>query len=50
MTQETSLEGLNRYGEAANAFQKCGAISGDLQDRCKQSASQDKTRAAAQPK
>ena len=38
-----SLEGLNRYGEAADAYQKCGAISGDLQDRCKQSASQDKT-------
>jgi tetratricopeptide (TPR) repeat protein len=45
-----SFEGLNRYGEAADAFQKCGAISSDLQDRCKQSASQDKSRAAAQPK
>lgn len=45
-----SLEGLNRFGEAVDAFQKCGAIPGDLQDRCKQSASQDKARAAAQPK
>jgi len=45
-----SLDGLNRYGEAAEAFQKCAAISGDLQSQCKQSAGQDKTRAAAQPK
>jgi tetratricopeptide (TPR) repeat protein len=45
-----SLEQLNRYGEAADAFQKCGASANPLQDRCKQSADKDKAKAAASPK
>jgi tetratricopeptide (TPR) repeat protein len=32
------LQSLNRYGEAAEAFNRCGQIPGALQDRCKQSA------------
>jgi tetratricopeptide (TPR) repeat protein len=32
------LQNLNRYGEAANAFSRCGEIPGALQDRCKQQA------------
>src|ERR1039458_997098 len=32
------LQNLKRYGEAADAFNNCGQISGGLQDRCKQSA------------
>jgi hypothetical protein len=45
-----SLEQLSRYSEAADAFQKCSAIPGSLQDRCKQSAAEDATKAGAQPK
>jgi hypothetical protein len=45
-----SFEQLNRYSEAADAFQKCSAIPGSLQDRCKQSASDDATKAGAQSK
>ncbi|MGO9640286.1 MAG: VWA domain-containing protein [Candidatus Acidiferrales bacterium] len=30
------LQQLKRYAEAAEAFEKCGQIPGDLQDRCKQ--------------
>jgi tetratricopeptide (TPR) repeat protein len=44
------LEQLNRYGEAADAFQKCSEIPSQLQDRCRLSADQDKIQAAAQPK
>jgi tetratricopeptide (TPR) repeat protein len=40
-----SLEKLNRYSEAADAFQKCSATPGPLQGRCKQSADQDKAKA-----
>ena len=32
------LQSLNRYGEAADAFNRCGQIPSALQDRCKQSA------------
>jgi tetratricopeptide (TPR) repeat protein len=32
------LQSLNRFGEAADAFNRCGQIPGALQDRCKQSA------------
>jgi tetratricopeptide (TPR) repeat protein len=45
-----SFEQLNRYSEAADAFQKCSAIPGSLQDRCKQSASADAAKAGAQSK
>jgi tetratricopeptide (TPR) repeat protein len=45
-----SLEQLNRYGEAADAFQKCSVAAGPLQDRCKQSADKDKAKAPAPPK
>ena len=44
------LEQLSRYSEASDALQKCSAIPGQLQDRCKQSADQDKTQAAAKSK
>lgn len=36
------LQQLNRMSEAADAFSKCGEISGTLQDRCKQMAAQAK--------
>jgi tetratricopeptide (TPR) repeat protein len=39
------LQNLNRYGEAADAFNRCGQISGALQDRCKQSADAAKKQA-----
>jgi len=32
------LENLSRFGEAADAFNRCGLIPGALQDRCKQNA------------
>ena len=41
-----SYEQINRYGDAADAFGKCAAIAGSLQDRCKQSAADDATKAA----
>jgi tetratricopeptide (TPR) repeat protein len=44
-----SLEQLNRFSEAADAFQKCSVIPGPLQDRCKESADEDKTKAGAPP-
>jgi VWFA-related protein len=31
-----SLQQLKRYAEAAETFEKCGQIPGELQDRCKQ--------------
>ena len=43
------LKQLNRLGDAADAFQKCGNISSGLQGRCKQLADQSKKDAAAQP-
>jgi len=39
------LQNLNRYGEAADAFNRCGQIPGALQDRCKQSAEAAKKQA-----
>ncbi|HXW61109.1 MAG TPA: tetratricopeptide repeat protein [Candidatus Acidoferrales bacterium] len=39
------LQSLNRYGEAAEAFNRCGQIPGALQDRCKQSADAAKKQA-----
>ena len=32
------LQNLNRFADAADAFSRCGQISGPFQDRCKQSA------------
>jgi tetratricopeptide (TPR) repeat protein len=32
------LQNLKRYGDAADAFNRCGQISGGLQDHCKESA------------
>jgi tetratricopeptide (TPR) repeat protein len=32
------LENLNRFADAADAYNRCGQIAGPLQDRCKQSA------------
>ncbi len=39
------LQNLNRFGEAADAFNRCGQIPGALQDRCKQSADAAKKQA-----
>jgi tetratricopeptide (TPR) repeat protein len=39
------LQSLNRFGEAADAFSRCGQIPGALQDRCKQSADAAKKQA-----
>jgi tetratricopeptide (TPR) repeat protein len=39
------LQSLNRYGEAADAFNRCGQIPGALQDRCKQNADAAKKQA-----
>jgi len=39
------LQSLNRFGEAADAFNRCGQIPGALQDRCKQSADAAKKQA-----
>lgn len=39
------LQSLNRYGEAADAFNRCGQIPSTLQDRCKQSADAAKKQA-----
>jgi tetratricopeptide (TPR) repeat protein len=41
-----SLGNLNRYAEAAEAFDRCGQIAGDLQDQCKQNAAGAKKQAA----
>jgi tetratricopeptide (TPR) repeat protein len=34
----TSLEKLSRYADAAESFDRCGQIAGDLQQQCKQRA------------
>jgi tetratricopeptide (TPR) repeat protein len=39
------LQRLNRYADAADAFNRCGQIPGSLQDRCKQSADAAKKQA-----
>jgi tetratricopeptide (TPR) repeat protein len=44
-----SLSQLKRYPEAADAFQKCAATPGAVQDRCKQREGEAKKLAAAQP-
>jgi tetratricopeptide (TPR) repeat protein len=44
-----SLSQLKRYPEAADAFQKCAASPGAVQDRCKQRESEAKKLASAQP-
>jgi tetratricopeptide (TPR) repeat protein len=41
-----SLQSLNRYAEAADAYNRCGQVPGVLQDRCKQSAESVKKLAA----
>jgi tetratricopeptide (TPR) repeat protein len=41
-----SLVNQNRYAEAAEAFDRCGQMSGSLQDRCKQNAAGSKKQAA----
>jgi hypothetical protein len=43
------LSSLKRFSESADAFQKCAAIAGGLQDRCKQMSADAKKQAAAQP-
>lgn len=44
-----NLQHLNRLADSADAFQKCGQISGPLQDRCKQLSEQVKKQATAPP-
>src|SRR5271169_1747821 len=41
------LNQLKRFSESADAFQKCAALPGGLQDRCKQMAADAKKQAAA---
>lgn len=41
-----SLQNLNRYSEAVDAYNRCGQVPGPLQDRCKQSAEAAKKLAA----
>ncbi len=43
------LQGLSRFPEAADAFNRCSQIMGGLQDRCKQNADSARKQ-AAQPK
>jgi tetratricopeptide (TPR) repeat protein len=43
------LQNLDKFGEAADVFGRCGQIAGNLQDRCKQNADMAKNQ-AAQPK
>jgi tetratricopeptide (TPR) repeat protein len=43
------LSQLKRFSESADAFAKCAAIPGGLQDRCKQSGADAKKQAAGQP-
>ncbi|HEX4076556.1 MAG TPA: hypothetical protein VHX49_14235 [Candidatus Acidoferrales bacterium] len=31
-------DNLNRFADAADAYNRCGQVAGPLQDRCKQSA------------
>jgi tetratricopeptide (TPR) repeat protein len=40
------LNSLKRYNEAADAFQKCAQIPGQLQEQCKEHADKAKTQAA----
>jgi tetratricopeptide (TPR) repeat protein len=41
-----SLDNLNRYAEAAEAFDRCSQMNGALQDQCKQNAAGAKKQAA----
>jgi tetratricopeptide (TPR) repeat protein len=43
------LEGLKRYAEASEAFEKCSKSPWALQDRCKDGLAESKKLAAAQP-
>src|SRR5271154_2224827 len=43
------LTRLKRFSESADAFQKCAAMPGGLQDRCKQMGADAKKQAATQP-
>jgi tetratricopeptide (TPR) repeat protein len=43
------LTRLKRFSESADAFQKCAAMPGGLQDRCKQMGTDAKKQAAATP-
>jgi tetratricopeptide (TPR) repeat protein len=43
------LTRLKRFSESADAFAKCAAIPGGLQDRCKQMGAEAKKQAAAAP-
>ena len=43
------LQALNRFSDAADAFQKCAQIPGGLADRCKGKADETKKLAAAKP-
>ena len=43
------LTQLKRFSESADAFAKCAAIPGGLQDRCKQMGADAKKQAAAAP-
>jgi tetratricopeptide (TPR) repeat protein len=44
-----SLNKVNKYSDAADAFTKCAAIPGGLQARCKQQADDAKKQAASKP-
>jgi tetratricopeptide (TPR) repeat protein len=44
-----SLNKLDKYSDAADAFTKCAAIPGGLQGRCKQQADDAKKQAASKP-
>jgi tetratricopeptide (TPR) repeat protein len=43
------LTRLKRFSESADAFEKCAAMPGGLQDRCKQSGAEAKKQAASAP-
>jgi tetratricopeptide (TPR) repeat protein len=43
------LQSLKRFGEAADAYQKCAQIPGALADRCKQRTDEAKKQASTQP-
>ncbi|MGB8540506.1 MAG: hypothetical protein WCD49_02610 [Candidatus Acidiferrales bacterium] len=43
------LQALNRFSDAADAFQKCAQIPGGLADRCKGKVDENKKLAAAKP-
>ena len=43
------LSQLKRFSESADAFAKCAAIPGGVQDRCKQMGADAKKQAAATP-